>query len=216
MIVKTITTKEFVEGRSMIVIPEPSEETIEKFKKVMKIKVGKKTDVYLMSDDHCSALITKEMNLDDLRKHFIHDERIYAGFWRFDGEWVRRKRHNEMNIGIRTDDGVFVYSADRLADALKVAGNKVHLYICRPNEDVYGGWGFLLVLSDKCGICLAPIKDEYVRKEGYQIIGKVAQLIHTSDSVKDQPSDGFFDEFSEREALKLIERLSRELGILHM
>ena len=200
----------------MIVIPKPSEETIEKFKKVMKIKVGKKTDVYLMSDDHCSALITKEMNLDDLRKHFIHDERIYAGFWRFDGGWVRRKRHNGMNIGIRAGDGVFFYNADRLADALKVAGNKVHLYICILKEGCLKNWGVLLILNNKCGICLAPVIDEYARKEGYQIIGKVAQLIHTSDPAKDQPSDCFFDSLSEREALKLIERLSRELGILHM
>jgi len=200
----------------MIVIPKPSEETIEKFKKVVKRGVGIESDVYLMSNDRCSALITKEMSLDDLRKHFIHDERIYAGFWRFDGEWVKRKRHNEMNIGIRTDDGVFVYKADRLADALKVAGNKVHLYICILKEDRHKNWGLLLILNNKCGICLAPVIDEYVRKEGYQIIGKVAQLIHTSDPAKDQPSDGFFDSLSEREALKLIERLSRELGILHM
>jgi len=212
MIVKTITAKDFVEGRSMIVIPEPSEEIIEKFKKFVEIDDRKDSDKYLISKDHCSALITEDMSLDDLKSAFQYDERVYVGFWQFDGRWVRRKRHNGMNIGIRTGNKVYTYRAERLASILRVAGKKVHLYICRREEDKDYDWAFLLVLNDKCGICLAPVVDV----ETYEIIGKVARLINMKNPAKDNPSDCFFDDLSEKEALKLIERLSRELGILHV
>jgi len=212
MIVKTITAKEFVEGKGKIVIPEPSEEIIEKFRKVMELDDRKEPDKHLISKDHCSALITEEMSLDELKSVFQHDERVYVGFWQFDGRWVRRKRHNGMNIGIRAGDKVYTYRAERLSNVLKVAGKKVHLYICRREEDKDYDWAFLLVLNDKCGICPAPVVDV----EEYEDISRVARRISMKNPARDNPSDCFFDDLTEREALKLIEKLSRELGILHM
>ena len=196
----------------MLMIPKPSDEIIEKFKDEIGVDDEKKSDKYLMSWDHTSALIIKEMSIDDLKSFTKYDERIYAGLWRFDGRWVRRKNHDDMNIGIRTDKKVYTYKAEKLASVLRVAGKKVHLYICRRMRSEEEDTGFLLVLSDKCGIILAPTEgiDEY------ETIDKVARLISMKNPAEEIPSDSFLDNLSESEVLRLIEKLSRELGILHV
>lgn len=196
----------------MFMIPKPSDEIIEKFKNEIGIDDEQKSDKYLISKDHCSALIIEEMPIDDLKSAFQHDERIYIGLWQFDGRWVRRKRHDGMNVGIRAGNKFYTYKAERLTSILRVAGKKVHLYICRRKEDTDDGWGFLLVLNDKCGICLAPT--EGVNK--YEIIGKFARLVSMRNPAEYDDPDSFFDGLPESEVLRLIEKLSRELGILHV
>jgi len=196
----------------MFRIPKPSDEIVEKFNKIIKSAEDQKHKNLLMSADHCSALIIKEIDFDHFDGILEHDERFYAGFWRFDERWIRRKHHLEENIGIMVGQRVFTYKAMRLANILKVAGKKVHLYICRRKKHDDENLGFLLVLSDKCGIALAPVEgiDEY------EDITRVARLIGTNDPAKEKPSDTFLNNLPEEDALKLIEKLSRELGILHM
>jgi len=184
----------------MIVIPKPPEKVIEKFKRVVGIDTSYKDERCLMSGDRCSALISKEMSLDDFKTVLHHTKRVYTGFWRFDGRWVRRKRHTITNIGIRTGERVSCYSAERLSNALKVVGKKAHLYICSRGDEEE----FLLVLSERGGIALAPV----VAPKSYEDIFTVAELLGGYDH--------FLDGLSDAEAEELIERLFRELGILHM
>jgi len=188
-----------------IIIPKPSDEVVEKFRKVMEAGDGAEYDKYLLSGDHCSALITEEMGLDEVKSCFDHDERFYAGFWRFDGRFVRRKRHNGVNVGVKADGHTYVFEAGKLANLLKVAGREVNLYICRKE----GGWGFLLVLNDRCGLALAPVVDE----EGYVEIERFARLIEAPTTDSFVKARSFFEELSDGEAERLVERLSVELGI---
>jgi len=205
---KTLHEVSKVRGDGMSMIPKPSEKIVEKFSKIVGIDDSWVKDYSLISVDHCSALITEQMSLDHLKKVFKYDERVYVGFWRFDGRWVRRKRHDDMNIGIRVGDKVHVYSGWRLADALKITGKEVHIYICMQSDNL----GMLLMVSDLCGICIAPKVDA----KKYEDISRVARLLYSSSNVSEKPFDYFLDSLSEREAEKLIERLSKELGILHI
>jgi len=212
MIVGTATAEEFVAGVSTIYIPKPSEETIEKFRRIIGVADDWDKDNYLIDKSHCYALITEEMSLDDLKKVFLHDDRFYAGFWRFDGRWLRRKRHDDVNIGIKAGDKVCMYKAEGLANVLKVAGKEVHLYVCDRKGSSDTEWALLLVLNDNCGIVLAPV----VVKDEYEDITRVARQIYAGFRLTERGSDGFLDQLSEEEALELIERLQKELGILHM
>jgi len=188
----------------MIVIPKPSEKITERFKKIIGIDPNYEAEKVLMSTDHCCALINVETGLDDFKTMLHYTERLYAGFWRFDGRWVRRKRHDNVNIGIKAGERVFCFSGERLSNVLKVVGKSAHLYICRRGDED----GFLLVLSERCGIALAPV----VTPETYNNIFTVAELVDATEG----GCDHFLDKLSDMEAERLVERLSSELGILHM
>jgi len=87
-------------------------------------------------------------------------------------------------------------------------GKKAHLYICRQGDEN----GFLLVLSERCGIALAPV----LNPESYNDIFTVAELLRTRVDAPEGNPDHFLDGLSDLEAERLIRRLSNELGILHV
>jgi len=162
----------------MIVIPKPSEEVVERFKKVIGIDPDCEPESLLMSEDHYCALVIVEVGLDDFKRVLHYTENLYAGFWRFNERWVRRKHHVTTKIGIKAGERVFCYSAKRLSNALKVVGKKAHLYIwkwtkkglkhervhftedeAREVRKHYRGWHEAKLTERKCPKCSNPLLD---------------------------------------------------------
>ncbi|RLC79837.1 MAG: hypothetical protein DRJ03_22760 [Chloroflexi bacterium] len=187
----------------MTVIPKPSEETVEKFMAVTGADESLKRGWILYDPDRASALVLEEVSFDDPKLTKKFDAHVYAGFWHFDKKQLRHEDLFGLKIGIMG----YVYSANLIANALKVTGNKVHLYIFNKGEEE----GCLLMLSDKCGIFIAPMEVS----EFDEPIHKFARPIRKKIRVRENRAS-FFDALSSEEVENLIERLSRELGILHV
>jgi len=198
--VRVITPQEFVGATWRF--PRPSAVVKRRFEEVFGNWEHGAINALLLSPERTVALVDREATVAEIAKE-MHFERVeWVGRWQLNGNFVRRKRFKREYI--KVGDGY--YSPKLLVGVARVLGRELSFYKAE-------GASPLFVVNEEGCCVIAPRVEPNPEEVGCYELRDVAKELAVAIKA---PSESFLDQLSEGEALELIERLSRELGILHM